>query len=62
MTHNCYVEIVKIDEDGDKAIVKRMGPMSEWKAEKVEDGANINLNHDEYYTRIIEEKNDEPRS
>lgn len=62
MTQNCYVEIVKNDEDGEQAVVKRMGPMSEWKAEKVEDGANININHDEYYTRIVKEKNDESRS
>ena len=45
-----YVEIV---EYGTGEIVKSMGPMSERKANKVEGGANINLNHEEYFTRII---------
>ena len=47
---DCYVEIVKTDTG---EVVKRMGPMSERKAERVESGANINLNHDGYYTRIV---------
>ncbi len=45
MTH--YVEIRRIDGD---SCVKRMGPMAESKADKVERGVNINLNHDHYYT------------
>lgn len=44
-----YVEIVK-SSSGE--VVKRMGPMSERKAEKVEIGASINLNHEEFFTRI----------
>ena len=47
-----YVEIVKYGEP--EEVVKRMGPMYERKAEKVDDGVNINLNHNEYYTRIVE--------
>lgn len=49
---NCYVEIVNTTTD---EVVKRMGPMNERTAERVESGANINLNHDEYHTRIVEE-------
>lgn len=44
-----YVEIV--NEDGD--VIKRLGPMAERKADKVDDGLNINLDHDFYYTRIV---------
>jgi hypothetical protein len=47
-----YVEIVK---DGPpEEVVKRMGPMHERRADKVADGASINLNHDEYSVRIVE--------
>lgn len=46
-----YVEIVK---DDSKEVVKRMGPMNERKAEKVADGASINLNHDAYSIRIVD--------
>jgi hypothetical protein len=45
-----YVEIVNT-KTGE--VVKRMGPMSERSADRVEDGANINLNHAEYFTRIV---------
>ena len=48
-----FVEIVKW-EDGE--VVKRMGPMSERSAERVDGGANMNLNHTDYYTRIVEEE------
>lgn len=47
-----YVEVVDILTG---EVVKRLGPHSEWKAEKVEAGMNINLNHERYYTRIEEE-------
>lgn len=47
-----YVEVVKIEED---EVVERMGPHSDerW-AERIEDGVNINLNHEKYYTRVAE--------
>lgn len=45
-----YVDVVSY-EDG--AVVKRLGPMAERKADKVDDGLNINLNHDKYYTLIV---------
>lgn len=47
-----YVEIVKYGDP--EEVVKRMGPMSDRKADKVDSGANINLNHEKYYTRIVE--------
>ena len=47
-----YVEIVAYEDD---EVASRMGPMSERKANKVDAGANINLNHEEYYTRIVQE-------
>lgn len=45
-----FVEIVEIDTD---KVIKRMGPMSERKADRVEDGASMNLNHAKYFTRIV---------
>jgi hypothetical protein len=47
---NYYVEIVKYDTN---EVVERMGPMSERQADKVDSGANINLNHEEYFTRVV---------
>lgn len=49
-----FVEIVKYNKQ--ETVVKRMGPLSERQAEKVDRGANINLNHEDYYTRIVEER------
>jgi hypothetical protein len=48
-----YVEVVSY-ETGE--VVKRMGPMSENKADKVESGFDRNLNHEKFYTRVIEDK------
>lgn len=45
-----YVEIVAYEGD---EVVKRMGPMNERAAERTERGAGINLNHAEYFTRIV---------
>ena len=47
-----YVEVVTFGTD---VVVSRMGPMNSRRAERVEDGANINLDHDNFYTRVIEE-------
>lgn len=47
-----YVEIVH-NETGN--VVKRLGPMTERKADRVEDGVNEKLNHDHFYTRIVED-------
>lgn len=46
-----YVEIV---EKATGEVVERMGPMNERTAEKVKRGASINLNHKEYFTRIVD--------
>lgn len=45
-----YVEIYRFS---DGCIESRMGPMSERSAEKVQRGAMINLNHDEWGVRIV---------
>lgn len=50
---NHYVEIVEMDDDGKERVEKRMGPMGERKAEKVERGVSINLNHERYFTRVV---------
>lgn len=44
-----YVEIVRV---ADGHVESRMGPMSGSKADRVERGALINLNRDEYVVRI----------
>ncbi len=45
-----YVEII---EDKTEKVLERCGPHSEWKAEKIDRGITINLNHDDYSTRIV---------
>lgn len=45
-----YVEIV---DKMTNRVVKRMGPMSEQKANSVMAGASFNLNHDKYLIRIV---------
>jgi hypothetical protein len=52
MDADYYVEIVRFADD---EVVQRMGPMSERQADQVDSGANINLNHDDYFTRIVED-------
>ena len=47
-----YVEIVDSET---KEVIERMGPMDERKAERVEAGASINLNHEKFFTRIVPE-------
>ena len=49
-----YVEIVKYGDP--EEVEKRMGPMGERRADKVDDGVNRNLDHEHYYTRIVEAK------
>ena len=48
-----FVEIVNY-ETGE--VVKRMDGGTERRAEKIDRGANINLDHENYFTRIVEEK------
>lgn len=53
MNEKYYVLIIKYDTE---QAVKTMGPMSERKADKVDSGANISLNHEYYYTVIETEE------
>ena len=46
-----FVEIRKYEKD---EVIKRMGPYPERLADKIDSGANRNLNHEEYYTMIVE--------
>lgn len=50
MGANHYVEIVRYHDGG---VEERMGPMSERKADKVDSGLNRQLNHRDFYTRIV---------
>jgi hypothetical protein len=45
-----YVQIVKFDGE---EVVKEIGPLGDRQASKVDRGANINLNHERFYTRIV---------
>lgn len=47
---NHYVEIVA--REGEK-VEQRLGPMAESAAERTKRGAEINLNHDDYFVRIV---------
>ena len=47
------VEIRPFSEDENDPGFRRMPAGSEREAEKIERGTNINLNHRDYYTRIV---------
>ena len=47
-----FVEVIEYDTE---KVVKKLGPMSEKKAEKVERGLNINLDQERFFTVITEE-------
>lgn len=44
---------VEVRESGTGAVVTRLGPMSARKAEKVERGLEIQMDHDRYYTETV---------
>ena len=48
--------VVEIVELMSQKVIRRMGPMSKSTAERVERGALINLNHEQYMTRLVEER------
>jgi len=50
MAQTVYVEVVSYDTD---EVVRSLGPMPEWKADKVEMGLLRHMNHDKYFTRIV---------
>lgn len=45
--------LVEIVSHAEGEVVKRMGPMTMQKAERVERGAEINLDHERYYVRTV---------
>lgn len=47
-----YVEVVSRDT---KAVIRRLGPMREHKADAVERGIQINLDHTTFFTRVTSE-------
>ena len=49
---DCYVEIWRF---ADGHVDSRMGPMTRRKAQRVQRGAMINMNHHEWGCRIVEE-------
>ena len=51
MTSECFY--VEIRRYSDRKVVSRLGPFTERQMERVDDGANINLNHDNYYTMTV---------
>lgn len=44
---------VLIIEYATDKVEKNMGPFTLRHAQRVEDGANINLNHEKYFTRVV---------
>jgi len=47
-----YVVIIRYKNN---KIVKKMGPMTEREADRVDFGASVNLNHEEFYTMTLKE-------
>lgn len=52
MSEQCYVEIV---ETKTGEVIRRLGPHSNRKARKIENGINVNINDEIYHTRIVTE-------
>lgn len=48
-----FVEIVAYDAGENAQPVKRLGPMDERNADKTERGLNRQLNHGQYFTRMV---------
>jgi hypothetical protein len=49
-----YVVVIEAArDDRTERITQVLGPHPLWKAEKVDGGININLNHDAYFTLIL---------
>lgn len=51
--------LVKVVNRDTLEVVESLGPMPHSSAVRVERGVNINLNHDDYFTKILEDT-DEP--
>lgn len=52
MTDNYFVEIVETATD---KVEERLGPHSKRTAERIESGAEINLDHERFYVRVVSE-------
>lgn len=50
---DCWVVVVGY---GDRTVLKVMGPHPRFRAEKIDRGLNINLDHARYYTLIVNEE------
>ena len=48
---NYYVQIKEYQTDN---TIKEVGPYTEHRANKVDGGLNVNLNHDKYFTLITQ--------
>lgn len=48
---NYYVQIIQYK---DEKVIDELGPSSESKADRVDIGVNINLNHEDFYTLIVQ--------
>lgn len=46
--------VVQIIDWETNKVQKEFDPTSKGRAERIEDGVNINLNHDKFYTKIVE--------
>lgn len=46
-----YVEVVSYETG---KVEERRGPFPERRAEKLADGMDVNLDHERYYTRVVE--------
>lgn len=52
----CFIVVIRHQHDGKpEEIVDTRGPHPRWKAEKIDGGMNINLNHEHFYTMIFTE-------
>jgi hypothetical protein len=52
---NYYVQIIRYD---DCIVETELGPYTERRAELADGGINRNLNHEDYYTKIVQKNSD----
>ena len=53
------IEIIETESDKVEHTIKMDPPKGERMAERTEDGVNRNLDHDRFYTRLVEAPSDE---
>lgn len=51
-----FVEIYELETN---KVANRMGPHSESRANRIADGASINLNHERFAVRVVDEEGNE---